>query len=114
MLRPATLIVGRLVIGLLAAGAGAAQSEPRMVYTRQTLKVDLHGLDLGSDAGQRVLQARLANAADEVCGGRPDRNIVYSEAEQKRLQPAYDKCRAEAIQRATASLKAPVQVAAGK
>ena len=109
MLRPATLI-----IGLLVAGAGTALSEPRMVYTRHTLKVDLRGLDLSSDTGQRVLQARLADAADEVCGGRPDRGNRYTQEELKRMLPAYEDCRAEAIQRANASLKTPMQVAAGK
>ena len=112
MFRPATLIVGRLVIGLLAAGiaagwGGAAQAEPRMVYTRHTLKVDLHGLDLGSDAGLRGFQARIADAADEVCGGRPDRGNRYTAEELKRMLPAYDQCRADALQRAAASLNHP-------
>jgi UrcA family protein len=116
MLRPSIPIIGTLVLGLLAAGmgAGAAQSEPRMVYTRHALKVDLRGLDLSSDTGQRVLQARLADAADEVCGGRPDRGSRYTQEELKRMLPAYDQCRAEAIQRANAYLKVPMQVAAGK
>ena len=119
MLRPATRIVGRLVIGLLAAGisagwAGAAQAEPRMVYTRHALKVDLHGLDLSSDAGQRAFQARLADAADEVCGGRPDRGNRYTAEELKRMLPAYDRCRTEAIARANAALRTPMQMAAGK
>jgi UrcA family protein len=111
MLRPATLILGLLAAGI---GAGAAQSEPRMVYTRHTLKVDLRGLDVSSDSGQRALQARLADAADEVCGGRPDRGNRYTQDELKRMLPAYDQCRTEAIQRANASIKAPMQVAAGK
>ena len=117
MLRPATLIAGRFVTALLAAGIAAgwgAQAEPRMVYTRHTLKVDLHGLDLGSDAGQRTSQARIADAADEVCGGRPDRGNRYTADELKRMLPAYDQCRAEAIARANAALKTPMQMAAGK
>jgi UrcA family protein len=114
MLRPATLIIGLLAAGIGAGWAGTAQSEPRMVYTRHTLKVNLRGLDLGSDTGQRVLQARLADAADEVCGGRPDRGNRYTQEELTRMLPAYDECRAEAIQRANASLKASMQVATGK
>jgi UrcA family protein len=108
MLRP--LIIGRLVISLLAAGSAAgwgAQAEPRMIYTRHTLKVDLHGLDLGSDAGRRAFQARIADAADEVCGGRPDRGNRYTAEELNRMLPAYDQCRADALQRAAASLNLP-------
>jgi UrcA family protein len=114
MLRPATLIIGLLAAGMGAGWAGTAQSEPRMVYTRHALKVDLRGLDLSSDTGQRALQARLADAADQVCGGRPDRGNRYTQEELTRMLPAYDQCRAEAIRRATASLKAPMQVTAGK
>jgi len=110
MLRPATLIIGRLAIGLLAAGIAAgwpAFGESRMVYTRHTLKVDLRGLDLSSDAGQRAFQARIADAADEVCGGRPDRGNRYTADELKRMLPAYDQCRADALKRAAASLNLP-------
>ena len=113
MLRPATLIVGRLVLGLLAAGiaAGGSQAAPRMVYTRHALKVDLHGLDLSSDAGQHALQTRIADAVDEVCGGRPDRGNRYTGEELKRILPAYDPCRADALHRAAATLNLPDRLA---
>ena len=107
MLRPATLIIGLLAAGIAAGWGGAAFAEPRMVYTRHTLKVDLHGLDLSSDAGQRAFQARITDAADEVCGGRPDRGNRYTEDELKRMLPAYDQCRADALKRAAASLNLP-------
>ena len=104
MLRPATVIIGLLAAGI---AAGSAFAEPRMVYTRHNLKVDLRGLDLGSDAGQRVLQTRIADAADEVCGGRPDRGNRYTAEELRRMLPAYDHCRAETLQRVAASLNLP-------
>ena len=107
MLRPATLIIGLLAAGIAAGWGGAAFAEPRMVYTRHTLKVDLHGLDLSSDAGRRVFQARITDAADEVCGGRPDRGNRYTAEELNRMLPAYDQCRADALQRAAASLNLP-------
>lgn len=107
MFRPATLIIGLLAAGSAAGWGGAVQAEPRMVYTHHTLKVDLHGLDLSSDAGQRAFQARITDAADEVCGGRPDRGNRYTAEELKRMLPAYDQCRAEALQRAVASLNLP-------
>jgi len=97
---------------LLAAWAGSAQAEPRIVYTRHALKVDLHGLDLSRDADRRVLQTRIADAADRVCQGRPDKDVLYTAGEQKLLLPAYEKCRSDAIQRASASLAMPTQIAA--
>lgn len=112
MLRPATLIVERLVTGLLAAyiaagWGGTAQAEPPIAYTRHALRVDVHDLNLTRDADRRVLRARIADAADEVCGGRPDRGNRYTEAELARMLPAYDKCRSDAVQRVWASLNLP-------
>jgi UrcA family protein len=116
MLRPITLIPGILASGLLAAAllaewTGLAQAEPRMVYTRHTRTVNLRDLDLSHDSGQRALQARIADAANEVCGGRPDRGNRYTQEELKRMLPAYDKCRAEAVQRMQASWNVPVVLA---
>jgi UrcA family protein len=110
-LRPITLTSGLLAAALLAGSAGMAQAEPRMVYTRHTLIVDLRDLDLSRDAGRRALQARIAEAANEVCGGRPDRDNRYTQKELKRMLPAYDKCRAEAMQRMQASWNVPAKLA---
>ena len=103
-----------LTSGILAAAllAGSpAQAEPRMSYTRHTLKVNLRDLPLSPDARQRALEARIADAADEVCGGHPDRGNRYTQEELKRMLPAYGKCRAEAMQRAQASLNLPAMLA---
>jgi len=102
MFRPITF----LIACALTAWAGIAQADPNIVYTRHVLRVDARGLDLARDADMRVLDARIAQAADQVCGGRPDRGARYDEAELKLLLPAYEKCRSEAIQRASASIKA--------
>ena len=108
-----TLTSRILAAALLAGWAGLAQAEPRMAYTRHTLKVNLRDLDLSRDAGQRALQARIADAADEVCGGHPDRGNRYTREELERMLPAYDKCRAEAMQRAQTSLNVPAMLAQG-
>ncbi len=110
MLRPITLTFGTLTSGVLAAvllAGGLAQAEPRMTYTRHALKINLSDLDLGSDAGQRLLQVRIADAADEVCGGRPDRDNRYTKEELQRMLPAYDKCHADAMRQALTSLHLP-------
>ena len=92
----------------LTAWAGIAQADPHIIYTRHTLTVDAHGLDLGRDADRRVLQARITDAADKVCGGRPDRGNRFSGDELKLLMPAYDKCHADAVRSAQASAKLPL------
>ena len=109
MLRPITL-TSTILAALLLAG-GLAQAELRMSYTRHTLKVNLRDLPMSGDARQRALEARIADAADEVCGGHPDRGNRYTQEELKRMLPAYDKCRAEAIERTKASLDGPVLLA---
>ena len=98
---------------VLTVWTGIAQADPRIVYTRHALKVDAHGLDLSRDADRRVLQARIADAADKVCQGRPDKSNRYTAEEQKLLLPAYEKCRSDAIQHASVSLAMPMQMAAG-
>ena len=87
----------------------AAQAGPRLVLTRHVLEVDVHDLDPNRDAGQ--LRVRIALAADQVCGGRPDRGNRYTQDEIKVLLPAYDRCRADAIGRALAPLHLPAELA---
>jgi UrcA family protein len=113
MFRPITFLIACLIPGALTAWAGLAQADPNIVYTRHVLRVDVHDLDLTRDADMRVLDIRIAQAADRVCGGRPDRGNRYDESELKLLLPAYEKCHSEAIQRASASIKAPAQTLAG-
>jgi UrcA family protein len=91
-----------LILCALAAWAGIAQAGPHIVYAHHALKLDLHDLDLSRAADQRVLQGRIADAADQVCGGRPDKTNRYNAEELKVLVPAYEKCRTNAIGRAVA------------
>jgi UrcA family protein len=105
-----------LIALVLAACAGMVQAgphDPRIVYTRHALTVDVHDLNLSRDADRRVFQARIADAADEVCGGRPDRDNRYNESERELLQPAYEKCLSDSIQRTNAAMKASAQLLAG-
>jgi UrcA family protein len=92
-----------LTLGL-TLGAAAGQSDPRIVYTRHALRVDVRDLDLARPADIETLRGRIDRAADEVCNGRPDKGNRYTPQEQKVLLPAYEKCRSDAVQRALASL----------
>lgn len=104
---PRPIFSAFLIACALTGWPGIAQADPRIVYTRHALTLDIRDLDLTRDADRRVLQARIADAADEVCGGRPDRGNRYTQAEQTRLWPAYEKCRADAVRRVQVSLNLP-------
>ena len=101
---------------LLFAGtgwAGTRQAEPRVVYTHHALKVEVGDLDLGRDTDRRAFWNRIAKVADEVCGGRPDRiNNYYGPTELKRLVPAFEKCRNEAIQRVDSEINVLIRTPA--
>lgn len=94
--------------------AGACQAEPRAVYTYHALTVDVRDLDLGREAGRRVFWNRVAKAADDVCGGRPDRDNRYEVSEQKRLLPAFEKCRNAAVQRVGSAFNVLIRAPAPK
>jgi UrcA family protein len=102
-----------ILICALTAWAGLAQAAPHVIYTHHVRQIDIHDLDLTRAADVRVLETRVAQAAEEVCGGRPNHGNRYDESELKLLLPAYEKCRSEAIQRANAFLRRPVQTLAG-
>ena len=89
---------------------GLAYADPHIVYTRHALNVDIHDLDVTRSADQAVFGARIAHAADQVCGGRPDRGNRYDQAELTLLMPAYERCRTAAILRAAAAAKVPAQL----
>lgn len=101
------------LICVLTAWAGLAQAAPHIVYTHHVGQVDIHDLDLTRAADVRILETRVAQAAEQVCGGRPNHGKGYDESELKLLVPAYEKCHSEAIQRAATSMRAPHQMLAG-
>jgi UrcA family protein len=64
MLRIST--IAALALGLVAAGAPAAAE------TGASVAVPYADLNLTSEAGRAALDRRLARAATQVCGGKPD------------------------------------------
>lgn len=106
-------LVPCLTLGL-TLGATAGQADPRIVYTHHALRVNIRDLDLARPADVEILRRRIDKAADEVCNGRPDKGNRYSAQEQKVLLPAYERCRADAVQRALAPLALiPTALASG-
>jgi len=92
---------------VISTTIGAAQAEPRLTYTRHSLVIRVSDLDVRQPADRQKLHVRIQDAADEVCGGRPDKGDRYTAEERKVLMPAYEKCHAGAIQHMLAQLNFP-------
>ena len=85
------LVSALLTALLLTAAPAPAQSLAGEVQTHVSF-VQTADLDLGTQAGQRQLQIRLARAAREVCGAASDADL--------KGQNQIRECRDEAIGRA--------------
>lgn len=105
-----SIATSSLAFAVLIAWASMAQAAPHLVFTHHSIKVDIHDLDLSQAAGQRALQNRIAEAADHVCGGRPDTAGHRDDEQLKLLAPAYEQCRADAIGHALSSISATTGV----
>lgn len=98
-----------LIASLLAFTAAQALSEPPASVS---IVVQTADLDLGSAAGQRTLDLRLARAAKEACGTASDVDIEGKNEARR--------CRAETLagladernQRIAAASAEPIKVAA--
>ena len=95
------------LIAAAILSSATAQAEPRLTYTQHSLVIRVSDLDLAQPADRQTLHARIQDAADEVCGGRPDKSDRYTAEERKVLMPAYEKCHANAVQHTLAQLKLP-------
>ena len=85
---------------LVALGVtAAAQAAPSDDVV--SIKVQTVGLNLGSGAGARIALNRVRQAADPICGGRPDLKALGAQA-------TYRACLKTTVDRAVASANAPV------
>ncbi len=86
-------------VGLLVALSGQA-AERVMLGTRvASVSVSYADLDLSSTAGAQALYARLADAAEQVCGGEPRAESLREIAvfEQKAFKSCYEQALAGAV-----------------
>lgn len=97
---------------VLAAGAALALTASAHAQDLQgqepgpmSLTVSYGDLDLTHDAGAQALYHRIRHAAERVCGGYPDSQVLA-------LRSPYETCRKEAVERAVKSLHAPMVTAA--
>lgn len=69
-----------------------------------SVRVQTAGLNLGSESGARIALNRVRQAADQICGGRPDPRALGDFA-------AYRTCLSTTVDTAVASVNAPVLAA---
>ncbi len=92
-----------LSIVAAAAFASAASADTTPSPDRITRVVKVSDVDLHSQAGAQTVAHRIFHAADYVCGGD---SLLWRRASD------FQSCRNDAIDRALASLKAPMVSAA--
>lgn len=86
-------------VGLLVALSGQA-AERVMLGTRvASVSVSYADLNLSSTAGAQALYARLADAAEQVCGGepRPESLREIARYEQANFESCYEQALADAV-----------------
>ena len=93
-----TFCLAAVAAAVLAAGADALIAAPGFAQTTSVV-VRYNDLKLDAPGAAQVLERRIQVAARQVCGGEPDIRDLDR-------RPAYDACRADAIQRALAQLQA--------
>lgn len=91
-------------LALAAAATGVASAEPASSYRTVSERVSYADLDLSSKAGVRTLKTRLHAALDRVCGN-------HFESASLSIRRATKACRAQAMDRAMASINARVLTA---
>jgi UrcA family protein len=94
-----------ICLSILAAAAFASTSaaDPTQSGDGLSRVVQVGGLDLHTQAGAKIAARRIHQAADYVCGGD---SLLWRQAS------TFQDCRNDAIDRALASLKAPMVSAA--
>jgi UrcA family protein len=91
-----------VISGLAIGGAAAAQTD--QFDHPPSVNVAYGDLNLQSQAGAKAMLSRLEGAATDVCGGEPDIHLLDRQA-------IYQRCRAEAVDRAVRTMDAPLVTA---
>ena len=79
----------------LAAASSANAATPSTDVV--SVKVSYEGIDLNSDAGQKIMLARITQAARQICGAQPDKWMFDASR-------AYDSCMTSVTDRALGQL----------
>ena len=69
-----TTLAALAAVSLFAGVSTASAATPSTDTVSVT--VSYKGLDLNSDAGARIMLARISHAAGEICGSQPDTRLL--------------------------------------
>ena len=89
----------------LAAASSATAATPSAESV--SVKVSYQGIDLNSDAGHRIMVARITQAARQICGVQPDKWMFDASR-------AYDSCMTSVTDRALSQLDSAKLAANGR
>lgn len=84
--------------------AATAQAATSPSDDTVTLKVSLNGVNLSTKEGAKIAIARIHNAAEGICGSKPDNREI-------RAMGDYKACMKRTVDGAVASLDAPMVTA---
>lgn len=90
-----------LTVGIAALALSAAAVQAQPVGPEMSVRVNVAGLDLRSEAGARVALQRVDRAAAEICGAEPDIRLLARAA-------LYRACVRKAVEAAVASAGVPM------
>jgi UrcA family protein len=76
ILRPSILAAAALAAGLLTLGVAASPAMAQEISVR----VSYADLNLASDSGREILDRRIANAADQLCGAFSPLELTWAAA----------------------------------
>jgi UrcA family protein len=92
-------------IGFAAGASSASAATPSADDV--SVKVSLQGIDLNSDAGHKIMLARITQAARQICGSQPDKWMFDASR-------AYESCMSSVTDRALGQLDSATVAANGR
>ncbi len=91
------IAVAAAALAICATGAVAAPADDSQMIS---VKVSTSGINLNDPAGAKLVMTRIHNAAEALCGYRPDSRLLAQVA-------VYDSCVSQTVDRAVRSSHMP-------
>ncbi len=92
-----TTITAMSAVAAIALAAASSATAATPSTDDVSVKVSYQGIDLNSDAGQKIMVTRITHAARQICGAQPDKW-------QFDASRAYDSCMTSVTDRALGQL----------
>ena len=102
------ILLAAAALGLIAASAHAAPAARTLTVNTRVVYSDLN---LSTEAGAKVMLARIKSAAEAGCGGTP-----FAQVHSLTAFDQFNACRDQAVKSAVAGLREPLvsRLAAGR